>query len=130
ASARRRRALEALERVGLGERVDHRPNQLSGGQKQRVAIARAILNNPRILMADEPTGNLDSATTAEILGLFSSLHRSGQTVILVTHENDVAAHCQRVVRLMDGRILSDLPAEQDEEVRPHVPAARAMGAAA
>ena len=130
ASARRRRALEALERVGLGERVDHRPNQLSGGQKQRVAIARAILNNPRILMADEPTGNLDSATTAEILGLFSALHRAGQTVILVTHENDVAAHCQRVVRLFDGRILSDLPAEQDDEVAPHVPAARAMGAAA
>jgi putative ABC transport system ATP-binding protein len=81
-------------------------------------------------MADEPTGNLDSATTAEILGLFSALHRAGQTVILVTHENDVAAHCQRVVRLFDGRIMSDLPAEQDDEVAPHVPAARAMGAAA
>ena len=130
AASRRKRALEALERVGLGERVDHRPNQLSGGQKQRVAIARAILNNPRILMADEPTGNLDSATTTEILGLFAALHRAGQTVILVTHENDVAAHCQRVVRLLDGRILSDLPAGEDEEVRPHVAAARGMGAAA
>jgi putative ABC transport system ATP-binding protein len=118
ASARRKRALEALEQVGLGGRVDHRPSQLSGGQKQRVAIARAILNNPRILMADEPTGNLDSATTTEILGLFSALHRAGQTVILETHENAVAAHCERVVRLRDGLVLSDLPAEQDAAVGP------------
>jgi putative ABC transport system ATP-binding protein len=124
ASARRRRALEALHRVGLGKRVDHRPNQLSGGQKQRVAIARAILNNPRILMADEPTGNLDSATTAEILALFTALNRGGQTIIIVTHENDVAAHCRRVVRLRDGNVLSDLPAERDAEVAPYVDAAR------
>ena len=124
ASARRRRALEALQRVGLGNRVDHRPNQLSGGQKQRVAIARAILNNPRILMADEPTGNLDSATTAEILALFTALNRGGQTIIIVTHENDVAAHCRRVVRLRDGNVLSDLPAERDAEVAPYVDAAR------
>ena len=111
---RRERAERSLKRVGLGSRMDHRPNQLSGGQKQRVAIARAILNNPSILMADEPTGNLDSATTAEILSIFRQLHAEGQTILMVTHENDVAAHCQRVVRLRDGRILSDLPIAEDE----------------
>ena len=110
---RKKRALAALDRVGLLDRVDHRPNQLSGGQRQRVAIARAILNTPSILLADEPTGNLDSATTTEILSLFRQLHAEGQTVIIVTHEDEVAAHCHRVVRLRDGRVLSDLAIQQD-----------------
>ncbi len=114
---RKERAQAALTRVGLADRMDHRPNQLSGGQRQRVAIARAILNKPSILLADEPTGNLDSATTTEILSLFRQLHAEGQTIILVTHEDEVAAHCQRVVRLRDGRVLSDLPIEQDSAGR-------------
>ena len=114
---RRRRALEALDRVGLSHRVTHRPNQLSGGQKQRVAIARAILNRPAILMADEPTGNLDSQTTHDILSLFRQLHSEGQTVVIVTHEDEVAAHCQRVIRLRDGAVLSDLPIEGDQAGR-------------
>jgi len=121
---RRDRAERSLKRVGLGSRMDHRPNQLSGGQKQRVAIARAILNNPAILMADEPTGNLDTTTTAEILSIFRQLHAEGQTILMVTHENDVAAHCQRVVRLRDGRILSDLPISEDEAGK-YVPAGQA-----
>ena len=118
ARQRRKLAEEALHRVGLGKRMDHRPNQLSGGQKQRVAIARALIAKPRILMADEPTGNLDTATTEEILALFAQIHAQGQTVLMVTHENDVAAHCERVVRLRDGLVLSDLPAEQDAAVGP------------
>jgi putative ABC transport system ATP-binding protein len=104
---RRRRAKEALERVGLAERIHHRPNQLSGGQKQRVAIARALVACPAILLADEPTGNLDSATSDEILALFAQLHEQGQTILMVTHEPDVAAHAQRIVRMKDGCILSD-----------------------
>ncbi|MSR18569.1 MAG: ABC transporter ATP-binding protein [Phycisphaerales bacterium] len=116
-SARRARAVGALTKVGLADRMDHRPNQLSGGQKQRVAIARAILNNPKILMADEPTGNLDSRTTAEILAIFLRLHAEGQTIVIVTHENEVAAHCRRIVRLRDGMIQSDLPVERDEAGR-------------
>ena len=115
--SRRRRALEALGRVGLSNRVTHRPNQLSGGQKQRVAIARALLNRPAILMADEPTGNLDSATTHDILALFRQLHSEGQTIVIVTHEDEVAAHCQRVVRLRDGQVLSDLPIDMDQAGR-------------
>ena len=105
----RRRALasEALERVGLATRMDHLPNQLSGGQRQRVAVARALVGHPAILLADEPTGNLDSATTREVMTLFDQLHAEGQTIIIVTHEPDIAAHCHRVVRLSDGRVASD-----------------------
>ncbi|HLS84085.1 MAG TPA: ABC transporter ATP-binding protein [Arenimonas sp.] len=104
---RRQRASEALERVGLGNRLGHRPNQLSGGQRQRVAVARALVGEPSLLLADEPTGNLDSRTSAEIMGLFDQLHRQGQTVLLVTHEPDIAAHCERIVRVSDGRIVED-----------------------
>ena len=104
---RRQRALEALERVGLADRVHHRPNELSGGQRQRVAIARALVNRPSILLADEPTGNLDSVTSEEIMAVFAGLHRAGQTVIMVTHEPDIAAHAERTVVLRDGRVESD-----------------------
>lgn len=104
---RKRRALDALQRVGLSQRIDHLPNQLSGGQRQRVAIARALCGEPSILLADEPTGNLDSATTKDIMVLFDELHTEGQTVILVTHEVEIAAHCRRTVRLSDGRVQSD-----------------------
>jgi putative ABC transport system ATP-binding protein len=109
ARPRRDRARAALERVGLGVRIDHRPNELSGGQRQRVAIARALVNEPAILLADEPTGNLDSATSEEIMRVFETLHRQGQTVIMVTHEADIAAHADREVVLRDGRVASDGP---------------------
>src|SRR6266581_3396193 len=104
---RRRRAGRALERVGLGDRMAHKPNELSGGQRQRVAIARALVNEPSILLADEPTGNLDSATSAELMGVFADLHRQGQTIVMVTHEHDIAAHAARVVTLRDGLIATD-----------------------
>ncbi|HHN77503.1 MAG TPA: ABC transporter ATP-binding protein [Phycisphaerales bacterium] len=107
AKERRRRAVEALEQVGLGNRLGHRPRELSGGQQQRVAIARALVTRPVILMADEPTGNLDSTTGASVLALFDSLHRAGLTIIMVTHEDNIAEHCHRIVRLRDGRIESD-----------------------
>jgi len=104
---RRDRAAEALTRVGLGDRMDHKPNELSGGQRQRVAIARALVNNPSILLADEPTGNLDSTTSQELMGVFAALHRQGQTIVMVTHEADIAAHAARVVTLRDGLIETD-----------------------
>jgi putative ABC transport system ATP-binding protein len=107
AADRKRRAIEALERVQLADRMHHRPNELSGGQRQRVAIARALVNRPAILLADEPTGNLDSKTSEEIMRVFEELASSGQTVIMVTHEADIAAHARRVVVLRDGRIASD-----------------------
>jgi len=105
---RRDRAVASLTAVGLGDRMDHRPNELSGGQRQRVAIARALVNNPSILLADEPTGNLDSATSEEIMALFESLHAKGQTIILVTHEPDIAAHAHRQIILKDGKVARDV----------------------
>ena len=106
---RQRQALEALTLVELTDRVSHRPNELSGGQRQRVAIARALVNNPSILLADEPTGNLDSKTGLEIMALFSRLHAAGNTIVLITHEAAVAANARRVIQLRDGRIESDVP---------------------
>ena len=107
AKHRRDRAVHALERVGLGNRMDHKPNELSGGQRQRVAIARALVNEPSILLADEPTGNLDSTTSTEIMSVFAELHRQGQTVVMVTHEQDIAAHAERVITLRDGLVATD-----------------------
>jgi putative ABC transport system ATP-binding protein len=106
-SNRRKRAIEALERVGLGERANHKPTELSGGEQQRVAIARALVNAPEVILADEPTGNLDSAATAEIISIFRELNRDGITVIMVTHEMDIAEQTRRIVRLYDGKVASD-----------------------
>ncbi len=119
----RKLAAAALGRVGLGDRIRHRPNQLSGGEKQRVAIARALVVKPSILLADEPTGNLDSKTREEILALFDQLHREGQTIILVTHDAEVAGHARRVLRMKDGMIQSDLPAQTSERGKDNSPAA-------
>jgi len=107
AKARREQAARSLTQVGLADRMDHKPNELSGGQRQRVAIARALVNAPSILLADEPTGNLDSATGAEIMQLFHDLHDTGQTIVLVTHEHDIAAHARRQIHLLDGKIARD-----------------------
>ena len=112
AGERKERAAEALGHVGLGDRMGHLPNQLSGGQRQRVAVARALVGDPAILLADEPTGNLDSQTTREILGLFDELYADGQTIIMVTHEPEIADHCARVVRMIDGRIADDVRQER------------------
>lgn len=106
---REKRALQALENVGLGNRVKHKPNELSGGQRQRVAVARALVNHPSIILADEPTGNLDTKTSIEIMGLLEEIHRGGNTIILVTHEEDIALHANRIVRMRDGAVESDQP---------------------
>lgn len=106
---RRRRAIAALEKVGLIQRAEHHPNQLSGGQQQRVAIARALVNQPELVLADEPTGNLDSRTSIEIMGLFQELNESGITLVMVTHELDIAAYCRRIVVMRDGKVTSDTP---------------------
>ena len=111
--ARTTRAIETLESVGLGNRMYHKPNELSGGQRQRVAVARALVNNPAIILADEPTGNLDTKTSIEIMGLIEEIHQKGNTIILVTHEEDIAKHAHRIVRMRDGAIESD---EQNKEV--------------
>jgi putative ABC transport system ATP-binding protein len=115
---RERLARSALQKVGLGERLGHLPNQLSGGQRQRVAVARALVGNPSMLLADEPTGNLDSKTSAEIMALFDALHAQGQTVVVVTHEPEIAAHCRRTIRVSDGRIVQDSTSEGREASPP------------
>ena len=109
-----KRATDVLENVGLGDRMHHRPNELSGGQRQRVALARALVNEPSIILADEPTGNLDSKTSIEIMGLFEKIHQEGNTIIVITHEEDIAKHAHRIIRLMDGKVESD---EMNQHIR-------------
>lgn len=117
-SERRKRAIEVLDRVGLADRMDHKPNELSGGQRQRVAVARALVNNPSILLADEPTGNLDSKTGVEIMHLFEELHAQGNTIILVTHEHEIAMNAHRIIRLRDGLLESDKHRDQIHHAEP------------
>ena len=129
--ARRERARASLARVGLADRLGHMPNQLSGGQQQRVAVARAIVTNPAMILADEPTGALDSTSTADVLGLFDELNREGRTVVVITHEDDVAAHARRIIRLRDGSIVSDerhRPLALPDGSAPGAPAALGPGA--
>jgi putative ABC transport system ATP-binding protein len=109
---REKMAIETLRQVGLEDRMEHKPNELSGGQRQRVAIARALVNNPSIILADEPTGNLDSKTSVDIMGLLDEIHRNGNTVIVVTHEEDIARHAARIIRLLDGEVSQDVPNEK------------------
>jgi len=124
------RAKWALERVGLSDRMDHKPNQLSGGQQQRVAIARALVNDPVIVFADEPTGALDSRTSVEIMDIFQELNREGKTVIMVTHENDIAQHATRIIRFRDGQIVEDAPVVDRHDARAELAALDAAKAAA
>jgi putative ABC transport system ATP-binding protein len=121
------RAAEALENVGLGNRMDHKPNELSGGQRQRVAVARALINNPSIILADEPTGNLDTKTSIEIMGLLEEIHRKGNTIILVTHEEDIAQHAHRIVRMRDGLIENDYLNTDIKNVSPRLQALKDNG---
>jgi len=120
-------ALKALEDVGLGNRVDHKPNELSGGQRQRVAVARALINAPSIILADEPTGNLDTKTSIEIMGLMENIHAKGNTIILVTHEEDIAQHAHRIVRMRDGLIEDDYRNQQVKSVIPRLDALKEKG---
>ena len=116
--SQRRRAVEALQRVGLGDRLGHRPSQLSGGQQQRIAIARALVNEPELVLADEPTGNLDSRTSIDIMGLFQELNDSGITIVMVTHELDIASYCKRIIVMRDGLVISDAPNPERREAGP------------